>query len=538
MKNKDWNIFDIYPDMDLDGDHDLIDFLLYEDMINTAEKQNEQYDVIDFENDEDEIYFEYGIDRKDFVTQYEYLEAIEEAKYDWRDKVEVDIEIGLDPCDYETEEEYLEALNTSGKVKYHGIAVRKNQAKEKLNDYAQGYTCGIDVQRCKFIINDKSTAACYLTADGLYLYAQAIKEHFKLPFEIPDEIASVETRFDTLLRDLAEHNVTQALHIWEWCLDTFMPYIQYDEYKNDLTHTILIDIDSFVDEFSNRIVDYMVERPVFIEKLILQCTDSIWGIDDFVTIAIKGGHIKTAKRIMECAFNNQHTTVADKVRFIESCINECSDWEELETMETFKQHIFPIVFTQSDVRIKNKISKWQKEMSEYIAKVEKSSELYKYSRSNAWREKYKDSDVSPVGYDSENEYIQAVEARKYRWRKYCSIRYGINPDNYETREEYDAALKTEIEKQQSFQQKEQDAQLNDTTLYKFCKVSINYPEKPHYYYLTEKLKLKVGDQVKVPFGQNNEIINATVMAVGECYGSSFPCPISSLKIVKERCNQI
>ena len=493
----------------------------------------------------------YDLDPEDFETAEEYEDALEVARRSGEENITIDFELNLEDKTTTADAVIMGAYvastlgngatvddpindNTSGKTKYSGITIRKNQAKEKLKDYAQGYTFGVDVPRCKFIVNDKSIAARYLTVDGVYLYAQAVKDHFKLPFEIPDETDSIETYFETLLQDLVEHNVVQAMCIWEWCLDTFMPYIQYEDYKNNLTHGILLDMGNFIDEFPNHIVDYMVKRPTFIEKLILQCTDSLWCIEDFVIIAIKAGHIETAKRIMECAFNNAHSKVADKARFIKSCIDECSNWEELDTMEAFEQHVFPIVFTQTDVRIKNKIPHWQKQMSEYIAEIEKSSDLYLYSRSNAWREKYKDADESPIGYDSEAEYLRVIEARKYRWRDYCSIRYGINPNDYETRAEYDAAVREEIEKQQVARQKERESSLTDTTLYKFCKVSVNYPERPHYYYLVEELELKVGDRVKVPFGQNNDITDAVVMSIGECYGSSFPCPISKLKKVMKK----
>ena len=625
MFGGDDDIFGFAPDLDGDGDHDLVDFLILDDILTEEENLSSDIDRDPLLDDEDdwredaEDGTEYLLDPYDYDTEDEYLEALNEAKYGWREDAEDGLEYGLDPEDYDTEDEYIEALNeakygwredaedgleygfdpedfetaeeyedaleaarrageesvtvdfainlenkattaeavimgtyvastlgngtavddhinenTSGKTKYSGITIRKNQAKEKLKDYAQGYTFGVDVPRCKFIVNDKSIAARYLTTDGVYLYAQAVKDHFKLPFEVPDETDSIETYFETLLQDLVEHNVVQAMCIWEWCLDTFMPYIQYEDYKNNLTHSILLDMGNFIDEFPNHIVDYMVKRPAFIEKLILQCTDSLWCIEDFVLIALKAGQVETAKLIMECAFNNTHSKVADKARFIKSCIDECSNWEELDTMEAFQQHVFPIVFTQTDVRIKNKIPNWKKQMSEYIAEIEKSSDLYVYSRSNAWREKYKDADESPIGYDSEEEYLRVIENRKYRWRDYCSTRYGINPNDYETRAEYDAAVRSEIEKQQMIRQKEKEATLTDTALYRFCKVSVNYPERPHYYYLTGDLELKVGDRVKVPFGLNNDITEAVVMSIGECYGSSFPCPISKLKKVMKK----
>ena len=658
MFGGDDDLFGFAPDFDGDGDHDLVDFLIMDDILSEEEKLTNDIDGSDplFEEDYDwredaEDGSEYLLDPYDYDTEDEYLEALNEAKYGWRESAEDGLEYGLDPenfeteeeyeaalqnakygwrehvedgsdyyidpDDYDTEDEYLEALNnakygwrqdaedgsmydldpedfetaeeyedaleaarrkasddsitidfeleiednkklaetaiigtyiastlgnssdisspvaenTSGKTKYSGITIRKNQAKEKLKDYAQGYTFGVDVPRCKFIVNDKSIAARYLTVDGEYLYAQAVKDHFKLPFEIPDETDTAETYFETLLQDLVEHNVIQAMCIWEWCLDTFMPHIQHADYKNNLTHSILLDMGNFIGEFPKQIVDFMVKRPAFIEKLILQCTDSLWCIEEFVTIAIKDGQIETAKRIMECAFSNPHATVADKVRFIKSCIDECSNWEELETMESFQQHIFPIVFTQADVRIKNKLPHWQKEMRDYISEIERSSDLYTYSRSNAWREKYKDSEESPVGYESEDEYLKMVEERKYSWRRYCSTRFGINPNDYETRADFDEAIRSEYEKERVARKKEREILLTDVTLYKFCKVSIHFPDRPHYYYLIGDLELKVGDHVVVPFGNDNTITDAVVMSVGECYGSSFPCPIGKLKKV-------
>ena len=109
------DLFDILPDMDMDGDHDLIDFLILDDIENEIQKEIEgkrsHHISINLDDlDDDDIYIEYGIDREDYATREEYLEAVREARYGWRDEVEVRIELGLDPYDYETEDEYNEAF--------------------------------------------------------------------------------------------------------------------------------------------------------------------------------------------------------------------------------------------------------------------------------------------------------------------------------------------------------------------------------------------------------------------------------------------
>ena len=51
---------------------------------------------------DDEIFLEYDIDRDDYPTKEDYLEAVDETKYGWRDAVEDGSEYDIDPEDYET----------------------------------------------------------------------------------------------------------------------------------------------------------------------------------------------------------------------------------------------------------------------------------------------------------------------------------------------------------------------------------------------------------------------------------------------------
>lgn len=118
MFGGDDDFFDIFPDIDGDGDHDIVDFLILDEIDNEIQREIEAGEARtaafdsdeNDEDDDDDILLDYGIDRDDYDTREDYLEAVREAKYGWRDDVEDGFEYGLDPEDYETLEDYEEAL--------------------------------------------------------------------------------------------------------------------------------------------------------------------------------------------------------------------------------------------------------------------------------------------------------------------------------------------------------------------------------------------------------------------------------------------
>ena len=424
------------------------------------------------------------------------------------------------------------AAAVQGSAEY--IQYRRAVAADRLKKAAAGNSSdGKDVlDRCRFIVKSQAPAARYLTVEGRYLYAQAVKDNFKLPFDIPDEKDSVKTEFDDLLIPLAEDNIPNSLKIWEWCLDTFRPYMRYSDDWDDITSLMLLKLyDDYPDGFPQAIIEHMAASPAFIEKLLLNCSGRLWSVSDLTVGALASGYTETAKRIMECAFANPLAEIEDKVSCIEECIDKCFDDDGLELTELFRTYVFPVAVGEPDVRMKSRIAKWQKLMAEFIEHKEKTAKQYAYSRINAWRAKYRGSDVDPTRYSSEEAYLSAVNERKYGWRRYCQNRFGISPEAFETRGEYDLAVRAEYERERERREAERAPDPRDTTLYRFCKVSINYPDKPYYYYLPGAAELNVGDRVTVPFGSENTIKEAVVVAVGECYGGAFPCRIEKIKTV-------
>ena len=150
---------------------------------------------------------------------------------------------------------------------------------------------------------------------------------------------------------------------------------------------------------------------------------------------------------------------------------------------------------------------------------------------DAWKTKYKDNDLDPKYYLSEEEYLFAYNERKYSWRRYCSNRFGISAEDYESRMAYDQAVREAYEREREEKVAARRADPNNMKLFKFCKVAIDYPEKPFYYYFYGDLEINIGDKVVVPFGQNNRHTDGVIMAKGECFGCAFPCNISEIKTV-------
>lgn len=117
--NYDDDLFDFVPDYDGDGDSDLEDYLINEEILEKEEEITSGRSSRDAfrdsltDIDEDEILLEYGIDRDDYDTLDDYIDAIYEVKYGWREFAEDGSEYGLDPNEFETEEEYQEALENA-----------------------------------------------------------------------------------------------------------------------------------------------------------------------------------------------------------------------------------------------------------------------------------------------------------------------------------------------------------------------------------------------------------------------------------------
>ena len=129
---------------------------------------------------------------------------------------------------------------------------------------------------------------------------------------------------------------------------------------------------------------------------------------------------------------------------------------------------------------------------------------------DSWRDKYEgdiDCDIDPYDYDTEEEYLEALEE--------TNLNDNISTIGGTSAIKIDKKSKTNYDK---------------TKIYSYCKVLIESYNK-QFLYLSGILSLDVGDQVIVPYGRDNANIAGTVVAVGKCFSCIFPCDINDMKTV-------
>ena len=585
------DLFDIFPDIDCDGDHDIVDFLILDEIDNEIQREIEAGEArtatFDLDEDDDDILLDYGIDRDDYDTREDYLAAVREAKYGWRDDVEDGSEYGLDPEDYETLEDYEDALEEarvfssssefsdddeidtddslsisiplsfSIEVSYPG----KDQLEEiKESDYPNkrtydaayalceiehgdpyipsGTTKEAEAKRHKFVLSQNCIAARYLTRYDGFIFVQAVKDNFRLPIDVPNEDDEVKNYFPDFFMEVAEEDVNLALDIWVWCIKEFGGYQLYMDNAWTLYNQIMSSLDDYPEEFKDCLINRLGSDQNFRKGLLSECPDTPYCVPELIVRALTTNREKVAQVIFIAAMKNSKAKSKWKEELLESVISECSNWEELESMESVQKYILPIAEKIDDKRIQRVLPKMVKEIEDYIRSVESSEEKYQFSRRFSWRATCVDGSqygISPLDYETEQEYLAAIEDRKYGWRKYLApskLRYA-NPQDYETAEEFHAAVREAFNKETKARAVS-NHNANDRKIYKFCKIELEEEPRNTYYYFPGLLSLNIGERVIVPLGRDNKEVYGTVVSVGECYGSALPCAVDNVKHVKSK----
>lgn len=105
-----------------------------------------------------------------------------------------------------------------------------------------------EIRFLKFIIEKADTiiAANYLAYEQGFLYAQAIKDNFKLKISLPDEDEKRIMTFPAVLRKIAKSDVSLSFEIWTWCFKQFLPYNEYYDFcKKELSTDVIIELYKF-----------------------------------------------------------------------------------------------------------------------------------------------------------------------------------------------------------------------------------------------------------------------------------------------------
>lgn len=456
---------------------------------------------------------EYGVELEDYETEEEYEEALTEEKYGWRDFCEDGSEYGIDPEDYETEEEYEAAIsevaeNAEGEENT-GItlsfsvncpALDKLDAikrKDYLNQrrYEAAYTLANEFRvyadeerkqkedaRCRFILEnaDHILAANYLSNEDGFLYAQAIKEHFTLPCSLPDEDATREMEFPEILLKIAWYDIQLSFETWSWCLREFLPYIQYDDYAGDAMSMDVIDSRySFPDGYTIKLVHYMEENREFHQDFMAAGRELSDEISEFIVIAILERLYAIAENLFKMGLDKAGGQWKEINRLIEGVIIDCKNYEEYESMKYCRDTLLPLVKAIDVGMVQDEISKWEKEIKEYIDHMEENHQQ-KIGRA------------------------EAEERRKHQHEK---------------------SLQELRDKQAQISER-----INDKTIYTYCGVLLPFSERV-FSYRTEDNTIQIGDTVLVPVGRDNEEMEGKVVSVGQYARAGVPYPVEKTKFI-------
>lgn len=519
-----------------------------------------------------------GVDPEDYETEDEYLEALEEERIAWRDTCEAGTDYGIEPTDYETEEEYEEALaEAQEEISDAGITLNFSvecPALEKLDEikeedypnkrrYNAAYTLANEFliyfdsnyekkekARCRFIRDNADTilAANYLSHNRGFLYAQAIKDNFSIPCSLPDEDESREMEFSDVLCKIAKRDVPLSFEVWSWCLEQFLPYAEYDDScGNDLSVKVIDNLYCFPDGYKTKLVQYMSDNDCFSESVMMSSDEPANSISEVIAEAVKQKLFKTANILFKDGLEKAGEDWKGVNALTEGVILGCKNYEELESMEYFRDNLLPIVKAIPLGMVQDEIAEWEKDIAEYINRVEDECEQYAFTRKNAWRKTVpngKKYGLDPLYYHTEQEYLEALNDKKYGWRKWYKNRenYGLNPDRFETQEEYREALndKAKEARQQERDKRLKEQQLNeeakmqeyesDKTIYTYCGVLLPFSSRP-YSFRTEDYSIKIGDAVIVPVGEDKKEMKGKVVSVGQYSRLGVPYPVEKTKFI-------
>ncbi len=329
-----------------------------------------------------------------------------------------------------------------------------------------------------------------------------------------------------------------------------MPYAEYDNYALfDMTTSIIDKLYNFPDGYKLYLVRYMNTAPNFTRFILNANCEAPNAMPELIVTAIKDNLPTIALQLFKSTLTKASEDWKKINQFTENMITRSKDYKEVETIEFFRDNMFPMIKAIPIGMVQDEISGWDAKIVEYIKITVAGSDKYTYSRENAWRLSVPDGKeygLNPRYYNTEQEYLKDLHEKKYSWRKWYEDRdtLGLDVNNFETQEEYRKAYDSRLEEkwQNKREQREQERRERvekeqrieaekarvDENIYTFCGVLFPHTLHP-YHYRTDDTTIKVGDDVLVPVGDKETI--GKVVSVGQYMRVAAPYPVDKTKFI-------
>lgn len=304
-----------------------------------------------------------------------------------------------------------------------------------------------------------------------------------MPCSLPEEKETREMEFAEILIKITRYDIPLSLDIWAWCLQQFLPYAEYDDYAvNDLSVEVIDRYYSFPDEYIEKLVHYMDENPEFYRNFMAAGSALSSGISRLIIGAIREGAYTIAEALFRKELEKAASQWKEINRLTRCMITDSKSYEECESMKWFRDKLLPIVKEIDIGMVQDEIPEWEKEITEYIKRVEDND---KYE---AWKEK-----------------TEAV--RKQRREE------GLQ--------------------RQSTRQAQTQAYVDDKTIYTYCGVLLPFSNRV-FSYRIEDDTIQIDDVVIVPVGRDNEEMEGKVVSIGKYARAGVPYPVEKTKFILKK----
>lgn len=222
-----------------------------------------------------------------------------------------------------------------------------------------------EIDRRRFLVEGGCVAARYLTLHDGFLYAQAVKENFPLPIEVPDEDERPVTSLDDLFLDLAEEDPALAVRVWAWIIREFGPYPQYMDGVWMPFNGLLYLTFRFPPEFREIALEELCQNSDF-RRGLLETSPEFPDAGGYIAYALSHGREDQAATLLQSALKNPHGKGVRYEELVQNIFYRMPEDRDPEPWEALERAVFPILEGLPDKRTQRLLPQWKEEVAQRI----------------------------------------------------------------------------------------------------------------------------------------------------------------------------
>lgn len=222
-----------------------------------------------------------------------------------------------------------------------------------------------EIERRRFLVEGGCVAARYLTLHDGFLYAQAVKENFPLPIEVPDEDERPVTSLDDLFLDLAEEDPALAVRVWAWIIREFGPYPQYMDGVWMPFNGLLHMTDQFPPAFQELALEELCQNSDF-RRGLLEASPEFPDVGGYIAYALSQEREDQAATLLQSALKNPHGKGVLYEKLVKDMMSHMIEGRDPEPWEALERTVFPILEGLPDKRTQRLLPQWKEEVAQRI----------------------------------------------------------------------------------------------------------------------------------------------------------------------------